>query len=69
MCEQALNAVTLQPTPYYPDYVEGLYSDYTCSDDNVYPEAKGKIDNLVSSCSSKSAISAADTWTIMTLIE
>jgi hypothetical protein len=26
-CEHALNALTLQPTPYDPDYVEGLYSD------------------------------------------
>jgi hypothetical protein len=56
-CEQALNALTLQPTPYDPDYVEGLYSDFTCSDDDVYPEAKGKIGNSVSSYSSKSTIS------------
>jgi hypothetical protein len=26
-CERALNALTLQPTPCDPDYVEGLYSD------------------------------------------
>jgi hypothetical protein len=43
--------------PYDPDYVEGLYSNYTCSDDDVYPEAKGKIGNSVSSYSSESAIS------------
>jgi hypothetical protein len=48
-CERALNALTLQPTPYDPNYVEGLYSDYTCSDDDVYPEAKGKIGNSASS--------------------
>jgi hypothetical protein len=54
-CERALNALTLRPTPYDPDYVEGLYSDYTCSDDDVYPEAKGKISNSASSYSSKSA--------------
>jgi hypothetical protein len=30
-CERALNALTLRPTPYDPDYVEGLYSDYTWS--------------------------------------
>jgi hypothetical protein len=38
-CKRALNALTLRPTPYDPDYVEGLYSDYTCSDDDgdVYP--------------------------------
>jgi hypothetical protein len=29
-CERALNALTLCTTPYDPDYVEGLYSDYTC---------------------------------------
>jgi hypothetical protein len=58
-CERALNAITLQPTPYNPDYVEGLYSDYTCSDDDVYPEAKGKIGNSVSSYSSESAISSS----------
>jgi hypothetical protein len=56
-CERALNTLTLRPTPYDPDYVEGLYSDYTCSDDDVYPEAKGKIGNSASSCSSKSATS------------
>jgi hypothetical protein len=49
----------LQPTPYDPDSVEGLYSDYTCSGDDVYPEAKRKIGNLASSCSSKSAISGS----------
>jgi hypothetical protein len=57
-CERALNALTLCPMPYDPDYVEGLYSDYTCSDDgDVYPEAKGKIGNSASSYSSKSAMS------------
>jgi hypothetical protein len=58
-CERALNALTLQPTPYDPDFIEGLYSDYTCSDDDVYPEAKGKIGNSVSSHSSESAISGS----------
>jgi hypothetical protein len=56
-CEWALNALTLGPMPYDPDYVEGLYSDYTCSDDDIYPEAKGKIGNSASSYSSKSATS------------
>jgi hypothetical protein len=58
-CERALNALTLQPTPYDPDYVEGLYLDYTCSDDDVYPEAKGKLGNSASSYSSESAISGS----------
>jgi hypothetical protein len=49
-CDRALNALTLRTAPYDPNYVEGLYSDYTCSDDDddVYPEAKGKIGNLAS---------------------
>jgi hypothetical protein len=58
-CERVLNALTLQSTPHDPDYVEGLYSDYMCSDDNVYPEAKGKIGNSASSNSSESAISSS----------
>jgi hypothetical protein len=58
-CERALNALMLQPAPYDPNYVEVLYSDYTCSDDDFYPEAKGKIDNSVSSHSSESAISGS----------
>jgi hypothetical protein len=58
-CERALNALTLRTMPYDPDYVEGLYSDYTCSDDNdIYPEAKGKIGNSASSYSSKYATSS-----------
>jgi hypothetical protein len=58
-CERALNALMLHTTPYNPDYVEGLYSDYTCSDndDDVYPKAKGKIGNSASSYSSESATS------------
>jgi hypothetical protein len=57
-CERALNALTLRTAPYDPDYVEGLYSYYTCSDDDdVYPEAKGKIGNSDSSCSSGSVTS------------
>jgi hypothetical protein len=51
-CDRALNALTLHTAPYDPDYVEGLYSDYTCSDDDdVYPKAKGKIGNSASSAS------------------
>jgi hypothetical protein len=59
-CERALNALTLRTAPYDPDYVEGLYSDYTCSDndDDVYPEAKGKIGNSANSYSSESATSS-----------
>jgi hypothetical protein len=58
-CEWALNALTLRPMPYDPNYVEGLYSNYTCSDDDddVYPKAKGKIGNSAISCSSESATS------------
>jgi hypothetical protein len=51
-CDRALNALILRTAPYDPDYVEGLYSDYTCSeDDDIYPEAKGKIGNSLSSAS------------------
>jgi hypothetical protein len=58
-CERALNALTLCTSPYDPDYIEGLYSDYTCSDDDdIYPEAKGKIGNSDSSCSSRSVTSS-----------
>jgi hypothetical protein len=59
-CERALNALMLRPTLYDPDYVEGLYPDYTCSDADadVYPEAKGKIGNSASSYSSESATSS-----------
>jgi hypothetical protein len=64
-CERALNALTLRNAPYDPDYVEGLYSDYTCSDDDddVYPEAKGKIGDSASSYSSESATSS-DGYTV-----
>jgi hypothetical protein len=37
-CKQALDALMLQLAPYDPDYVEGLYSEYTCSDDDFYTE-------------------------------
>jgi hypothetical protein len=59
-CERALNTLTLCPMPYDPDYIEGLYSDYTCSDDDddVYPEGKRKIGNSASSYSSESAMSS-----------
>jgi hypothetical protein len=59
-CERALNALTLCTAPYDPDYIEGPYSNYTCSDDDndVYPEAKGKIGNSDSSYSSESAASS-----------
>jgi hypothetical protein len=56
-CKWALNALTLCTAPYDPDYVKGLYSDYTCSDDDdIYPKAKGKIGNSDSSYSSGSAM-------------
>jgi hypothetical protein len=61
-CDRALNALTLRTAPYDPDYVEGLYSDYTCSDndDDVYPEAKGKIGNLASSASPCESAASSD---------
>jgi hypothetical protein len=61
-CERALNALTFCTTPYDPDYVEGLYSDYTCSEDNddVYPKAKGKIGTSASSCSPSESAASSD---------
>jgi hypothetical protein len=59
-CGRALNTLMLRTAPYDPNYVERLYSDYTCSDndDDVYPEARGKIGNLDYSYSSKSTASS-----------
>jgi hypothetical protein len=61
-CEWALNAVALRTAPYDPDYVKGLYSDYTCSDDDddIYPEAKGKIGSSASSCSPSESATSSD---------
>jgi hypothetical protein len=61
-CNRALTALTLRVAPYDPDYVEGLYSDYTCSDDDddVYPEAKGKIGNSASSASRCESAASTD---------
>jgi hypothetical protein len=61
-CDRALNTLTLRTAPYDPDYVEGLYSDYTCSDDDddVYPEAKGKIGNSASSASHCESVASSD---------
>jgi hypothetical protein len=58
-CERALNALMLRTVPYDPDYVERLYSDYTCSDDDdVYLKARRKIGNSHSSYSSESTASS-----------
>jgi hypothetical protein len=61
-CERVLNALTLRTAPYDPNYVEGLYSDYTCSDDDddVYPETKGKIGTSASSCSPSESAASSD---------
>jgi hypothetical protein len=61
-CDRALNALTLRTAPYDPNYIKGLYSDYTCSDDDndVYPKAKGKIDNSLSSASPRESIASSD---------
>jgi hypothetical protein len=58
-CQRALDAFTLQPTPYDPDYVKGLYSDYTYSNHDLYPKAKGMIGNSSSSCSGESALTGS----------
>jgi hypothetical protein len=61
-CDRALNALTLRTVPYDLDYVEGLYLDYTCSDDDddVYPKAKGKIGNSASSASPCESTASSD---------
>jgi hypothetical protein len=43
-CQRSLDTLTLHSTPYDANYVEGLYSGYTCSNDDSYPEAKGGIE-------------------------
>jgi hypothetical protein len=55
----------LRTAPYDPDYVEGLYLDYTCSDDDddVYPKAKGKIGTSASSVSSGESAASSDGYT------
>jgi hypothetical protein len=64
-CDRALNALMLRTAPYDPDYVEGLYSDYTCldDDDDVYPEAKGKIGNSASFASPCESTASSDGYT------
>jgi hypothetical protein len=63
-CDRALNALMLRIAPYDPNYVEGLYSDYTCSDDDddIYLEAKGKIGNSASSCSPSESVASSDDY-------
>jgi hypothetical protein len=58
-CQRALDALTLHPTPYDPNYVEGLYSEYTCSGDDFYPETKGKVEESESSSSANSALTGS----------
>jgi hypothetical protein len=42
-CQKALDALDLHSILYDINYVEGLYSGYTCSDDDSYPEPQGTI--------------------------
>jgi hypothetical protein len=58
-CQRALDTLTLQPTPYDPNYIKGLYSDYTCSDDDFYPETKGKAKESIISSSENSALTGS----------
>jgi hypothetical protein len=55
-CQRALDVLTLQPTPYDPNYVKGLYSKYTYSDDDFYPETKGKVEESDRSSSANSTL-------------
>jgi hypothetical protein len=58
-CQRALKALTLQSPPYDPNYVEGPYSDYTCSDDNFYPKTKGKVEESSNLSSEDSALTGS----------
>jgi hypothetical protein len=58
-CQRALDALTLHPTPYDPNYVEGLYSDYTSFDDDFYPKMKGKVKESDGSSSANSALTGS----------
>jgi hypothetical protein len=60
-CQRALDALTLHSTPYDVNYVEGLYSDYPCSDDDSYHEAKGQLKNPAAQVLRTPLLLAADT--------
>jgi hypothetical protein len=55
-CQKALDALDLHVAPYNADYLDGLYSDYTYSDDDFFPEAKGNLGKSSGSSSGDSAI-------------
>jgi hypothetical protein len=58
-CQKVLYALNLHSIPYDANYVEGLYSDYTCSDDDSYLEAKGTIGRSSGSSSVGSALTGS----------
>jgi hypothetical protein len=58
-CQRALDALTLQPTPYDPNYAKGLYSEYTCSNNDFYPKMKGKVKESDSSSLANSALTGS----------
>jgi hypothetical protein len=55
-CQKALDALDLHSTPYDANYIDDLYSDYTFSDDDFFPETKGAIGKSRSYSSGDSAI-------------
>jgi hypothetical protein len=55
-CQKALNALDVHAAPYNANYVGGLYSEYTYSDDDFFPEAKGNLGKSSGSSSGDSAI-------------
>jgi hypothetical protein len=55
-CQKALDALDLHSTPYDANYIDDLYSDYTCSDDDFFPETKGAIGKSTSSSLGDSTI-------------
>jgi hypothetical protein len=67
-CERALNALMLQPTPYDPDYVEGLYLYYTYSDDDFYPRLRERLATQVGQARANPPLFTADTSSAMNQI-
>jgi hypothetical protein len=68
-CERALNALMLRPTPYDPDYVEGLYSDYTAPTTTMTstPKLRGRSTIRLAHVRVNLPHQVVDTWSIMTL--
>jgi hypothetical protein len=58
-CKKALNALDLHSSLYNANYVDSLYSYYTCSDDDFFPETKGAIGKSIISSYGDSVITGS----------